>query len=117
MERLTKIELNTGEEVAIETKLNIKKLMMINRDFNTDDFATLTFSRKDDMKLTILQAHSAVYTAYRLANMSNYMSYDEFTDVWDFDFELGTRVFSELLSSPKKKSSYRQSIEAVIKKK
>lgn len=116
MERTTKILLTTGEEVTIDTKLNIKKLMRINSDFNTDEFATLTFSRKEDFKISLLQAHQAVYIAYRQANMNNYMDFTEFTELWDFDFTVGTKVFGELLSSSTKPNNYRQSIAKVVKK-
>ncbi|PQF96645.1 hypothetical protein CUS60_11715 [Enterococcus faecium] len=37
-EDYSKIELNDGTILNLEPKLNIKKLLMINRDFNTDEF-------------------------------------------------------------------------------
>lgn len=117
MEKITKITLTTGEEVAIDTKLNIKKLLRINNDFNTDEFATLTFSRKEDFKVSILQAHQAVYIAYRMANMNNYMDFEEFTDLWEFDFQIGTQVFIQLIVAESKKTKYRDSVRAVVKKK
>lgn len=117
MDRTTEITLTTDEVVAIDTKLNIKKLMRINSNFNTDEFATLTISRKEDFKISILQAHQAVYIAYRQANMNNYMEFSEFIDLWEFDFELGTKIFAELLRSSSKKTNYRDSIVKVTKKK
>lgn len=117
MGRTTEIKLVTDEVVSIDTKLNMKKLMRINNDFNTDEFATLTFSRKEDFKISLLQAHQAVYIAYRQANMNNYMDFQEFMDNWEFDFTIGAKVFGELLMTSSKKPNYRQSIAKVTSKK
>ncbi|OOL64531.1 hypothetical protein B1P95_20625, partial [Enterococcus faecium] len=44
-EDYSKIELNDGTILNLEPKLNIKKLLMINRDFNTDEFAKMTVGK------------------------------------------------------------------------
>ena len=76
-EDYSKIELNDGTILNLEPKLNIKKLLMINRDFNTDEFAKMTVG-KGSMDISVIQGAKAVYIAYRQANMTDYISFDEF---------------------------------------
>lgn len=37
------------------------------------------------MDISVIQGAKAVYIAYRQANMTDYISFDEFIDKWDFD--------------------------------
>lgn len=110
---------NDGKIVKLDTKLNIKKLLRINKDFNTDEFATLTMNTKkeDELKITIYQGYQAVYLAYRQANMIDYLDFEEFTDNWDFDMSEALDVYAQLLFTSKKQDSYKKSVEKVTKKK
>lgn len=99
---MKELELNNGQKVKLDTKLNIKKLMFINRDFNTDQFATLRGSEKA-AEINIMSATQAVYIAYRQANMNDYIPYNEFLDLWDFDIEFATEIYAELLMGGAKK--------------
>lgn len=113
------IILNDGQIAKLDTKLNIKKLLMINRDFNTDQFATLTMNTKkeEEMTITIYQGLQAVYIAYRQANMTSYLPFDEFVENWEFDMEEALQAYTELLFTQKKNNSYKESVEKVTKKK
>lgn len=113
------IILNDGQIAKLDTKLNIKKLLMINRDFNTDQFATLTMNTKkeEEMTITIYQGLQAVYIAYRQANMTSYLPFDEFVENWEFDMEEALQAYTELLFTQKNNNSYKESVEKVTKKK
>lgn len=100
---MLELKLNNDVVVKLDTKLNIKKLMFINRDFDTDEFATIRAGKRS-ADINIMSAASAVYIAYRQANMSDYLTYDEFVDLWDFDMTFAMEVYAELLvGGPKKK--------------
>ncbi len=93
-EELLKIELNDGTILNLEPKLNIKKLLMINRDFNTDEFAKMTVGK--DHGFSVIQGAKgggAVYIAYSQANMTDYISFDEFIDKWDFDMATASYIY------------------------
>lgn len=113
------IILNDGQIAKLDTKLNIKKLLMINKDFNTDEFATLTMNTKkeEEMTITLYQGLQAIYIAYRQANMSNFLSFDDFVDNYTFDMSEALEAYTELLFTQKKNDSYKKSVEKVIKKK
>lgn len=113
------IILDDGQIAKLDTKLNIKKLLMINKDFNTDEFATLTMNTKkeEEMTITIYQGLQAVYIAYRQANMTNYLPFDEFVQNWTFDMSEALEAYTELLFTQKKNDSYKQSVETAIRKK
>lgn len=113
------IILNDGQIAKLDTKLNIKKLLMINKDFNTDEFATLTMNTKkeEEMTITLYQGYQAIYIAYRQANMTNFLPFDDFVENWTFDMSEALEAYTELLFTQKKNDSYKQSVEKVIKKK
>jgi hypothetical protein len=69
LEDYSKLELNNGEIVTLEPKLNLKKLMLINRDFNTNEFAKMSVGN-EQMDVSVMQGAKAVYVAYRQANMN-----------------------------------------------
>lgn len=110
---------NDGKIAKLDTKLNIKKLLRINKDFNTDEFATLTMNTKkeDEMKINIYQGYQAVYIAYRQANMDDYLDFEEFIEKWDFDMSEALEVYTSLLFTTSKQDSYKKSVEKVTKKK
>lgn len=110
---------NDGKIAKLDTKLNIKKLLMINKDFNTDEFATLTMNTKkeEELTITIYQGLQAVYIAYRQANMESYLQFDEFVDKWTFDMEEALQAYTKLLFTQKKDDSYKKSVEKATKKK
>lgn len=90
------LKLKDGSEVKVELELNIKKLMMINRDFNTDEFIHVNMN-EGGMDCTIPQALQATYIAYRQANMNSYMDFEEFVSAWKFDYQAASMIFFSLL--------------------
>ncbi|HAQ2186734.1 TPA: hypothetical protein IXI34_002735, partial [Enterococcus faecium] len=95
--------------------LNIKKLLMINRDFNTDEFAKMSMG-KGSMDITVIQGAKAVYVAYRQANMVDYISFDEFIDKWDFDMEVAVAVYSTMMFK-QARDAYQKEFEKANKEK
>jgi len=111
----SKLELNNGDIVTLEPKLNLKKLMMINRDFNTNEFARMSVGN-EQMDITVLQGAKAVYVAYRQANMNDYVSFEAFIDLWDFDMEQATMVYN-LMMFKKAQDEYQKAFEKANKEK
>lgn len=114
-EDCSKIELNDGTILNLEPKLNIKKLLMINRDFNTDEFAKMSMG-KGSMDITVIQGAKAVYVAYRQANMVDYISFDEFIDKWDFDMEVAVAVYGTMMFK-QARDAYQKEFEKANKEK
>lgn len=115
LENYSELTLNNGEIVKLEPKLNLKKLMMINRDFNTDQFAQLSMGGSG-MAITVHQGAQAVYVAYRQANMNTYITFDEFIDQWDFDMEMATTIYN-LMMFKKAQDAYQKAFENANKQK
>ncbi|WP_251867874.1 hypothetical protein [Enterococcus malodoratus] len=115
VEDYSKLELNDGTEIKLEPKINLKKLMMINRDFNTDEFAKMTMSEKS-MDLSVIQGAKAVYVAYRQANMTDYMSFDDFIDSWDFDMAAASTIY-QLMMFKQARNEYQKAFEKANKEK
>lgn len=114
-EDFSKIELNDGTILKLEPKLNIKKLLMINRDFDTDEFAKMSVG-KASMEISVIQGAKAVYVAYRQANMVDYISFDEFIDKWDFDMEVAVAVYSTMMFK-QARDAYQKEFEKANKEK
>ena len=115
LENYSELTFNTGEVIKLEPKLNLKKLMMINRDFNTDQFAQLSMGGSG-MAITVIQGAQAVYVAYRQANMNTYITFDEFIDQWDFDMETASTIYN-LMMFKKAQDAYQKAFEKANKQK
>ncbi|TWW13174.1 hypothetical protein LABALGNA3A7_09800 [Dellaglioa algida] len=102
------ITFKDGTKAKLETGLNIKKLMMINRDFNTDDVVTLSFNESGGQTFNLLTAVKAVYVAYRQANMNDYISYDSFLDLWKVNMTFAAEVYSKIMEDKVKKSNFQE---------
>lgn len=103
------ITFKDGTTAKLDTGLNIKKLVRINRDFNTDEVVTIAFNEKGGQDFNLLTAVKAVYVAYRQAHMNEYMSYNEFLDLWDTDLVFAGTVYGKLMESKTKKSNFQES--------
>lgn len=114
-EDYSKIELNDGTILNLEPKLNIKKLLMINRDFNTDEFAKWLWE-KDPWIFLLFKVQKAVYIAYRQANMTDYISFDEFIDKWDFDMATASYIY-QLMMFKQARDAYQKEFEKANKEK
>lgn len=112
-DEMNELTLNDGTVVKLETKLNIKKMMMINKDFDTDEFAKMSVGGKS-MDISVMQGAQAVYVAYRQANMNDYMSFYEFIDQWDFDMEVASTVYN-IMMFKKARDAYQQSFDKQAK--
>lgn len=95
-DEMNELTLTDGTVVKIDPKLNLKKLMFINKDFNTDEFAKLSVGDKS-MDISVLQGAQAVYIAYRQANMNDYIGFYDFIDLWDFDMSVASQVYSMMM--------------------
>lgn len=91
------INFKDGKRAELDTKMNIKKLLFINRDFNTDDLVTISVNGKGGQDINIVTAVKAVYVAYRQANMNNYMSWDAFLDTWELNTTFAFEVYKALI--------------------
>lgn len=91
------LRLNDDSLVALDLTLNIKKLMMINRDYNTDAFVQSNIGKDESISYSLVQGAQAVYIAYRQAHMNDYLSFDDFYSKWDFDNEVAQRIYWGLL--------------------
>lgn len=105
------ITLNNGEKVNIDTRFNIKKLIFINRDFNTDKLVKVTVGKDDSMDLDFVKIYESVYVAYRQANMNDYLSYDEFANLYDLDIEEAINIYAEMFLGANTKKGYEQKFE------
>lgn len=111
----SKLELNDGSIIELEPKLNLKKLMFINKDFNTNEFAKMTMGN-EEMNVSVIQGAKAVYVAYRQANMKDYISFDEFIVNWDFDMEFAAMIYN-LMMFKKMRDEYQKTFEKANKEK
>lgn len=111
----SELELSNGETVKLEPKLNLKKLMMINKDFNTNEFAKMTMG-SEEMNVQVIQGAKAVYVAYRQANMNDYMSFDEFIINWEFDMEVAVMIYN-LMMFKQMRNEYQKAFEKANKEK
>lgn len=102
---------NDTEEVAVDVKLNLKKLLFIARDFpEANKVATLNIT-EDGMELNMVQLYKLVYVAYRMANMNDYYTFDQFQELYDFDMETAQSIYFCMLNK-----SYRTSyLEQITK--
>lgn len=88
----------TLEKVNVDLRLNLKKITAISRDYpDANTFATMAISA-DEMQLDMIKMYKAVYVAYRMANMDEYYTFDDFADMYEFDMEEATGIFYSLLS-------------------
>lgn len=89
-----------GEELQakVELNLNLKKMLVISRDFpEANDIATLTIAQ-NGMQLDMVQLAKIVYLAYRQANMNEYYSFDEFQEYYEFDMEEASRIWFSMIN-------------------
>lgn len=98
------------EQVKLDLRLNPKKLIAIARDFpDANKVATMAIGQ-DKMELDMINLYKMVYVAYRQAHMNEYLSYSEFSDLYEFDFEEATNVYYSMLSK-QYRIDYLQSIQ------
>lgn len=89
---------NDVEIVPVEVKLNLKKLMFIARDFpDANKVATLKIG-EDGMTVDMIQMYKMVYVAYRMANMNDYYTFDQFQELYEFDMDEANNIYYSMLS-------------------
>lgn len=120
MNNTTKItftyEDGTSEQVSIDLRLNPKKLIAISRDFEDANRVATMAIGQDKMELDPINMFKMVYVAYRQAHMNEYVSYDEFAELYEFDMEECTNVFYSMLSK-QHRIAYLESIQRSTPKK
>lgn len=85
-------------EVKVELNLNLKKMLVISRDFeDANSIATLTVAQ-DGMQLDMPKLYKIVYLAYRQANMNDYLTFDEFQEQYEFDMEEASRIWFSMIN-------------------
>lgn len=89
-----------GEEttVAVSLVLNPKKLLFIERDYPEASNVLKMAVAKDSMELDMMNLYKSVYVAYRMANMNDYMTFDDFAEQYEFDMTEATNIFYALIS-------------------
>lgn len=115
MSNYSELEFSDGEKVKLEPKLNLKKLMLINKDFDTNEFAKMSIGNAQ-LDISVMQGAKAVYVAYRQANMNDYMSFEEFIDRWDFDMGIATVIYN-LMMFKQARDEYQKAFEKANKEK
>lgn len=89
---------NDVEIVPVDVKLNLKKLMFIARDFpDANKVATLKIG-EDGMTVDMIQMYKMVYVAYRMANMNEYYTFDQFQELYEFDMDEANNIYYSMLS-------------------
>lgn len=105
------ITLKNNQKVSIDTRLNVKKLMFINRDFDTREIVKITVGKDESMDFDFIKAYKAVYVAYRQANMNDYMNFDDFCNQYDLDIQEASDVYSEMFLNANKNSKYAEAFK------
>jgi hypothetical protein len=86
------------EIVPVDVKLNLKKLMFIARDFpEANSVATLNIN-EGGMTMDMIQLYKLVYVAYRMANMNEYYTFDQFQDLYEFDMNEANEIYFSMLN-------------------
>lgn len=97
-------------KVDVEPKLNIKKLLFISRDFpEANEIATLQIGGTG-MELDMVKLFKIVYLAYRQANMSEYFSFEDFQEMYEFDMSEATQIYMAMINK-EYRAEYLKSIQ------
>lgn len=113
----TQIELTHGdttEKVNVSLVLNPKKMMFIERDFPEAKHIMSMAITENGMNLDMLQLFKVVYVAYRMANMNEYISFDQFQDEYEFDMTEASNIFYSMISKSFR-SKYLESLHKAVK--
>lgn len=104
------------EEVTIDVRLSLPKLVAISRDFpEANDIATLSVGEKG-MELDMIKLFKIVYLAYRQAHMhDDYYSFDDFQEMYEFDMQEATTIYFALLNK-KHRTAYLEMIQRATPK-
>lgn len=107
-------EVGESYEVKIDLTLNPKKMLMIERDFPEAKHVMSLAVSEAGMELDMIQLYKVAYVAYRQANMNEYVTFDEFQDLYEFDMEEATNIFYSMLSK-QFRSRYLESLQKAVK--
>lgn len=113
----SQIELTNGEhteKVNVSLVLNPKKMMFIERDFPEAKHVMSMAINDNGMNLDMLQLFKVVYVAYRMANMNDYISFDQFQDEYEFDMTEATNIFYSMISKDFR-SKYLDALKKAVK--
>ncbi|PNP90618.1 hypothetical protein BMT55_11600 [Listeria newyorkensis] len=96
------IQLTTGEELAIDTKIIALTLFKLQHEKVIDGsflkLLTMTGNQADvDMNLDVFSAMRSVYVAYRQANPVQYISFNVFMEQYEFDYEEVMEIYTAIL--------------------
>lgn len=108
----TEITLNLKDggtqQVKCELNMNLKKIMFISRDFEeANDLITLVVSN-NGVNLDMIRLFKTVYLAYRQANMNEYVSFDEFQEMYDFDMNEASQIYFSMFNKQYRKKYLEQ---------
>ena len=113
----SQIELTNGEHTEtanVSLVLNPKKMMFIERDFPEAKHVMSMAINDNGMNLDMLQLFKVVYVAYRMANMNEYISFDQFQDEYEFDMTEATNIFYSMISKDFR-SKYLDALKKAVK--
>ena len=113
----SQIELTNGEHtetVNVSLVLNPKKMMFIECDFPEAKHVMSMAINDNGMNLDMLQLFKVVYVAYRMANMNEYISFDQFQDEYEFDMTEATNIFYSMISKDFR-SKYLDALKKAVK--
>lgn len=106
---------NDVEVVPVEVKLNLKKLLFIARDYpEANKVATLQLTQ-DGMQIDMIQLYKLVYVAYRMANMNEYYTFEQFQEMYDFDMEEAQSIYFSMLNKEYRTAYLEQIAQAAEK--
>lgn len=108
----TEITLNLKDggtqQVKCELNMNLKKIMFISRDFEeANDLITLVVSN-NGVSLDMIRLFKIVYLSYRQANMNEYVSYDDFQEMYDFDMNEASQIYFSMFNKQYRKKYLEQ---------
>lgn len=111
----TEILLENDETVMVELKYNPIKCMKIARDFPQVNEAFTMAVGENKAELSIPNLFNAVYVGYRQANMNDYMSFDEFADLWEFDMQQAMKIYYAMIDKTSR-NAYLEELQRLGKK-
>lgn len=118
MAQVIEVELLNGNKVELELGYNPFKCMMIAKDFPEVNNVFTVAVQEGVQELNYNTIASAVYVAYRQANLKKALSFKEFYDPetgFDFDIEQASNIYVAMLDKQTAKE-YAESLAKLSKK-
>lgn len=118
MAQVIELELGNGNVVDLELGYNPFKCMMIAKDFPQVNEVFTVAVQEGVQELNYNVLASAVYVAYRQANLKKALSFEQFyndENGWSFDIEQATKIYVSMLDKQTAKE-YAKEMQKLAKK-